>query len=110
MIHLHTSNNLEHLATQLGQQLYRKKNNILVPHTIIVQSLGMQRWISLQLAKQFGVFLNCRFPFPENFAEEIYRAVIPDYELSQGAQDAAGQRENHPGGDPDALRMAAFRL
>ena len=82
MIHLHTSNNLEHLATQLGQQLYRKKNNILVPHTIIVQSLGMQRWISLQLAKQFGVFLNCRFPFPENFAEEIYKAVIPDYELS----------------------------
>ncbi|MGQ9844429.1 MAG: exodeoxyribonuclease V subunit gamma, partial [Spirochaetota bacterium] len=82
MIHLYTSNNLEHLATQLGKHLYRNKTNILLPNTIIVQSLGMQRWISLQLAKQSGVFLNCRFPFPENFAEEIYRAVIPDYELS----------------------------
>lgn len=82
MIHLYTSNNLEHLATQLGKQLYRNKKNILLPNTIIVQSLGMQRWISLQLAKQFGVFINCQFPFPENFAEEIYRAVIPDYELS----------------------------
>lgn len=82
MIHLYTSNNLEYLATQLGKFLYCKKNNILLPQTIIVQSLGMQRWISLQLAKHFGVFLNCRFPFPENFAEEIYKAVIPEYELS----------------------------
>ncbi|HOM11473.1 MAG TPA: exodeoxyribonuclease V subunit gamma, partial [Spirochaetota bacterium] len=68
MINLYTSNNLEYLAEQLGRHLYHEKKDILSPSTVIVQSLGMQRWISLQLAKQFGVFLNCRFPFPENFA------------------------------------------
>ncbi len=82
MIKLYASNNLEYLVAQLGNQLFKPKHNILSPHTIIVQSLGMQRWISLQLAKQYGVFLNCRFPFPENFAEEIYAAAIPDYQLS----------------------------
>jgi len=82
MINLYTSNNLEYLAEQLGRHLYHEKKDILSPSTVIVQSLGMQRWISLQLAKQYGVFLNCRFPFPENFAEEIFKAVIPDYELS----------------------------
>jgi exodeoxyribonuclease V gamma subunit len=82
MIHLHTSNNLEHLAQKLGEHLFRREKDILSPHTVIVQSLGMQRWISLKIAEQFGVFTNCRFPFPENFAQEIYRAVIPDYELS----------------------------
>jgi len=82
VINLYTSNNLEYLAKQLGENLYQKKKNILSPSTVIVQSLGMQRWISLKLAQQFGVFLNCRFPFPENFAQEIFKAVTPDYELS----------------------------
>ncbi|MEW6526417.1 MAG: exodeoxyribonuclease V subunit gamma [Spirochaetota bacterium] len=82
MIHLHTSNNLEYLSQILGEHLFRGKKDILSQHTVIVQSLGMQRWISLKIAEQFGVFTNCRFPFPENFAQEIYRAVIPDYELS----------------------------
>ncbi|MCX8123140.1 MAG: exodeoxyribonuclease V subunit gamma [Spirochaetes bacterium] len=81
--YLYTSNNLEFLVDELGKLLFKKrKNDILSPHTIIVQSLGMQRWISLQLAQRYGVFTNCLFPFPQQFALDVFKAVIPDYELS----------------------------
>ncbi len=84
MIQLYASNDLNCLVQKLGDLLYTttKKNNLLTPHTIIVQSLGMQRWISLSLARQHGVFFNCEFPFPQKFAQDVFKAVIPDYELS----------------------------
>lgn len=83
MINLYTSNNLEFLVSELGKHLFeKKKSDILAPHTIIVQSLGMQRWISLQIAQQYGVFINCAFPFPQQFAESIFKTVVPEYELS----------------------------
>lgn len=83
MINLYTSNNLEFLVSELGKHLFeKKKSDILAPHTIIVQSLGMQRWISLKIAQQYGVFINCEFPFPQQFAEGIFKAVVSEYELS----------------------------
>ncbi len=83
MINLYTSNNLEFLVSELGKHLFEKKKiDILAPHTIIVQSLGMQRWISLKLALRYGIFTNCEFPFPQQFAENIFKTVVPEYELS----------------------------
>ena len=81
-MNLYTSNNLNFLAERLGNVLFEKKKDPLVQETIIVQSIGMQRWISLKLAQQFGVLLNCNFPFPQKFAEDVFKAVIPEYQLS----------------------------
>ena len=81
-MNLYTSNSLNFLAERLGHLLFEKKKDPLVQETIIVQSIGMQRWISLKLAQQFGVLLNCNFPFPQKFAEDVFSAVIPEYQLS----------------------------
>ncbi len=45
---------------------------------IIVQSKGMERWISMELARHNGICANCRFPFPNSFLDEVLKHFFPD--------------------------------
>jgi exodeoxyribonuclease V gamma subunit len=45
---------------------------------IVVQSKGMQRWLSMELARRVGVWANCEFPFPNKMVETLFAALIPD--------------------------------
>jgi len=65
---------IEHLAAVLSQPLRAP----LAPETVIVQSNGMARWLSLQLADHLGVCANIRFPFPATLLWETFRAVLPE--------------------------------
>jgi exodeoxyribonuclease V gamma subunit len=49
-----------------------------VPEIILVQSRGMERWLSLEMARRLGICTNIRFPFPNRFVEELFSAVLPD--------------------------------
>ena len=71
-----TSNRLEILADQLARILQQPLASALDPEVIVVQSKGMERWISLQLAERHGVCANCRFPFPNTFVQEIFEVVL----------------------------------
>jgi exodeoxyribonuclease V gamma subunit len=42
----------------------RSRNDPLKAETIVVQSKGMERWISLELARRQGICANVAFPFP----------------------------------------------
>lgn len=42
---------------------------------IVVQSRGMARWLELMLSARFGIWANAWFPFPEEFADSLWRAV-----------------------------------
>ena len=46
----------------------------------MVQSKGMERWVSMELARHHGICANIRFPFPNHFVYRIFREVIPDIE------------------------------
>ena len=48
----------------------------LARETIVVQSKGMQRWISMAIAQKNGICANFEFPFPNAFLEETYANVI----------------------------------
>ena len=67
-----TSNRLEILADQLAQVLHEALPSPFDPEVIVVQSKGMERWISLQLAERHGICANGRFPFPNTFVREIF--------------------------------------
>jgi len=71
-----TSNRLEILADQLAQVLQQPLASALDREVIVVQSKGMERWISLQLADRHGVCANGRFPFPNTFVQEIFQGVL----------------------------------
>ncbi|MBW1678702.1 MAG: exodeoxyribonuclease V subunit gamma [Deltaproteobacteria bacterium] len=75
---LFVSNRLEILAEKLAELLKTPLDYPLKKEIIVVQSKGMERWVSMQLACYHGICANCRFPFPNAIVYEIFRAVIPD--------------------------------
>ncbi|EIJ43052.1 exodeoxyribonuclease V, gamma subunit [Beggiatoa alba B18LD] len=84
MLHIYTSNQLECLRDELVQVLQNPLENPLEKETIVVQSKGMERWLSLQLAEQLGVWTNAEFPFPDKILWRIFRRTIrelPDVSL-----------------------------
>lgn len=74
---LYTSNRLENLAKKLTEVL-KTPLDPMEPETILVQSGGMQRWVSMQLAREHGVCAGARFPFPVGFAYELCRELLDD--------------------------------
>ncbi|MEJ2167058.1 MAG: exodeoxyribonuclease V subunit gamma, partial [Desulfobacterales bacterium] len=75
---IYTSNRLEILAEQLARLVRTPLPSPLTPEIIVVQSRGMERWISMTLAALNGVSANCLFPFPNAFLEDIFKRMMPD--------------------------------
>ena len=83
--YLITGNHLEELAARLAELLKSptvdESADLLRPDWIMVQSKGMQRWLSMSLARHNGICSNLAFPFPNTFLEYLYRQVagaLPD--------------------------------
>ncbi|HMK66122.1 MAG TPA: exodeoxyribonuclease V subunit gamma, partial [Thermodesulfobacteriota bacterium] len=78
VITLYTSNRLEILAEKLAELLKHPLSSPLDPEIILVQSKGMERWVSMELASHNGICANCRFPFPNHFVSSLFQKVLPD--------------------------------
>jgi exodeoxyribonuclease V gamma subunit len=74
---LYTSNQLEQLANQLAVALNTPLSSPLAREVIVVQSRGMARWISLQIAQISNICMNCEFPFPRAFIGRTLRSFFP---------------------------------
>ena len=68
MLHVHSSNRVETLAAHLSDLLRKPLAEPLAADVIMVQSHGLERWLSLELAKTLGVSANITFPFPIPFS------------------------------------------
>ena len=77
-LRLFTSNRLEVLAEKLADLLRPPLPSPLESEIILVQSKGMERWVSMELARYHGICANYRFPFPNRFVYGVFREVIPD--------------------------------
>ena len=75
---LHTGNQLETLVEELAHVVSQPLASPFTPEVILVQSLGMRRWLSLQLAKRLGICMNCAFPFPRTFLDATLRRLVPE--------------------------------
>ena len=75
---IYTGNHMEILAEQLARIVREPLSDPFAPEIIVVQSRGMERWVSLELARHNGICANCRFPFPNVFLEEIFKKLIKD--------------------------------
>ncbi|RJR42707.1 MAG: exodeoxyribonuclease V subunit gamma [Desulfobacteraceae bacterium] len=74
---LYTSNRVERLVDELAKVVQTPLSSPLVPEVIVVQSRGMERYLSMQLAQRLGIWANCRFPFPNALLEELFERVLP---------------------------------
>ncbi len=64
------------LARLVAAPASHKAAGPLEAETIVVQSKGMQRWISMAIARENGICANFTFPFPNAFLEATYADVI----------------------------------
>jgi exodeoxyribonuclease V gamma subunit len=90
-LYIYKSNRLERLSEALAEVTSAPLRSVLQPELIVVQSLGMRRWLSLTLAGLHGVAMNCVFPFPADFMRRVFKAAFPDLE-----EDRAFDRELLP--------------
>jgi exodeoxyribonuclease V gamma subunit len=77
-LNLYTGNRLELLAEKLAEVLRLLLADPLKSEVIVVQSKGMERWVSLELARHQGICANIQFPFPNTFVFEVFRQIVPD--------------------------------
>jgi len=75
---LYTSNRMEILAELLSDVLKAPLKHPLASEIILVQSKGMERWLSMELAKRRGICANVRFPYPIHFVHGLFREMLPD--------------------------------
>ena len=75
-LNLFTSNRLEILVESLADLLSKPLTSPLAEEIILVQSKGMERWVSTELARRHGICANCRFPFPNAFVYEVFRKTF----------------------------------
>jgi exodeoxyribonuclease V gamma subunit len=74
MLKIYHSNRLEILFECLVK-VVRQPLASLTSEVIIVQSQGMARWLSLEMARGQGICTNHEFPFPAAFIWRLYRAI-----------------------------------
>jgi len=77
MLHIHTSNHLEHLIEAFATVIHDQPLPPLIAETIVVQSKGMERWLSMQLAEQLGVWAHGSFPFPNQHLWRVFKETLP---------------------------------
>jgi exodeoxyribonuclease V gamma subunit len=77
-LNIYTGNHMEILARQLARIVRDPLPSPLVPEIIVVQSRGMERWVSMEIAAHNRICANCSFLFPNPFLQEIVRKIIPD--------------------------------
>jgi len=71
------SNRLEVLSQALAEALSTPLSSPLTPENIVVQSRGMQRWLSMELARMHGICSNIRWPFPNAFVLDMFSRIMP---------------------------------
>ncbi|MFZ0243888.1 MAG: exodeoxyribonuclease V subunit gamma, partial [Desulfobacterales bacterium] len=71
-------NRLEILADRLAEVVRGPLATALETETVIVQSRGMERWVSMALARRNGICANMAFPFPNAFLDELFRRFLPE--------------------------------
>src|SRR6266702_5026051 len=77
-LNIYTSNRMESLVEALTGVVAEPLTSPFTPEIIIVQSKGMQRWLAMELAKRFGVWANCKYPFPNDMIWRLFRAALPE--------------------------------
>jgi exodeoxyribonuclease V gamma subunit len=105
MLHIHSSNRLEYLLQALSTVIKNNPLPPLIPEIIVVQNQGMERWVSMELAKNLGVWANGYFPFPNALLWRVFKEALgylPDtsqFELEVmvwSLMDILHEFKNHP--------------
>jgi exodeoxyribonuclease V gamma subunit len=114
------SNRTENLADALASRVSDSPLGPFEQEAVVVQSRGMERWLTLALAERLGIWSNPCFPFPQSVIEQVLEdlSLGPSEEArayDQGQlkwaigelllESAPPELEAYLGGPPDADRV-----
>lgn len=74
---LYSGNRLEVLAEKFASTVKELPPPPLAGEFIVVQSTGMMKWLSMNLAKELGIWSNCRYMFPNPAVSLIMDSFFP---------------------------------
>ncbi len=92
------SNRTENLVDALASRVRAEALGPFAQEAIVVQSRGMERWLTLALAERLGIWSNPSFPFPRAVIEQVLGG------LSEGRSREAQAY------DPDRLKWTIAEL
>lgn len=98
MLTIYTSNRLDTLVDRLASEASSVPLPPLEREIVVVQSEGMQRWLTLELARRQGIAASLTTPFPRPFCRWLARRVldcdeVPASESIPRRDDSAFGRE-----------------
>jgi exodeoxyribonuclease V gamma subunit len=79
---IYRSNRAERLIDALAAVLREPLHDPLAAEHVVVQSRGMERWLSMQISQHLGIAANLSFPFPRHLIERAFDAVLGEPEES----------------------------
>lgn len=82
-IRLYRSNSLERLADRFCSDVSSAPLPPLEQELVLVQSIGMGRWLSLSAAEHLGVWANVRYLYPNAFLDLVFSSVLGDYDAKR---------------------------
>ncbi|MGH7820603.1 MAG: exodeoxyribonuclease V subunit gamma, partial [Candidatus Binatia bacterium] len=85
MLRVHRSNRAERLLDSLAELVAVPLPDPFLRETVVVQGRGMERWLSLELARRLGVWANAWFPFPRTLLIEAMRVALGEETVRSGA-------------------------
>ena len=83
MFILHSSNKTENLVAHLATVIHSASlSSAFAKEIFLIQSLGMERWLSQQLASKFKVWGNFEFLFPNEFFSSLTKQIDSGFDNS----------------------------
>lgn len=79
---LYTGNRLECLAEIFAEKIAEPLASPFAPEIVVLQSKGMERWLSMEVAQKNGICANFSFFFPNTFLDSLYWKCLPDIFMS----------------------------
>ena len=103
-LQLKTSNRLEQLLAAWVRRLREEPLPPFAREVVVVQSQGMRRWLTLELARRRGIAAGIFLPFPRELARILTGAVL------DGQLDFERQNEGFEAFDRENLRWRLYGL
>jgi exodeoxyribonuclease V gamma subunit len=75
---IYQSNSLEKLADKFIEKYRQNTSSPFYKEIILVQTSGMEKWLSLKATESIGVFANNDFLFPNTLMTKLFKTVL-DY-------------------------------
>jgi exodeoxyribonuclease V gamma subunit len=82
---VHRSNRAERLVDALAELVSEPLPDVFLRETIVVQGKGMERWLSMELARRHGVWANPAFPFPRTLLNDASRLLLGEEAFANAA-------------------------